>query len=269
MKLIAEIGINHNGLLDHAVELGMWAEKAGFDYIKLQKRTPEKCVPKAQQKKMKSTPWGEMTYLDYKKVIELDKNDYKYLKSQYDKIGVFASVWDMESAEIMESVDSSIVKVPSAKLTDHELLKWCRDHFETLIISTGMSTEAEIESAVSKCGPDVIIHTNSVYPTPTEHCNLGYIRHLMAKYPYLQIGYSSHYYGLTDCFAAAAMGVTWIEKHVTLDRNMWGSDQASSVEPVGMIKLAKGLRDIEAMMGGDCDRVLYPGEEIKKEALRG
>lgn len=265
-KIIAEIGINHNGSINNAMELKKIADVVGFDYVKLQKRTPEKCVPETQKSKIKSTPWGEMTYLEYKKRLELDKRDLGVYSSCG---GVFFSVWDMESAEVANSIDHNIVKIPSALLTDKELTKWCRDHFDMLIVSTGMSTQKEIEDAVSHCDPDVIMHTNSVYPTPVDQCNLGYIRQLQSMYPSKEIGYSSHYYGLTDCFAAVAMGATWIEKHVTLDRNMWGSDQASSVEPVGMVKLVKGIRDIEKMMAGDCDRVLYPGEEIKKESLRG
>jgi N-acetylneuraminate synthase len=269
MNIIAEIGINHNGDQKLAVKLANMATLAGFDYIKFQKRTPHLCVPTDQNIKPKATPWGKMTYLEYKERLEFIATIYSTI--QEDRIQgskMFFSVWDMESAQKMKKY-AKIVKIPSAKLTDHMLGNYCRENYRTVILSTGMSTEKEIEKAVKAYSPDVIMHTNSVYPTPVDQCNLGYIKHLQEKYPNKEIGYSSHYYGLSDCFAAAAMGVTWIEKHITLDQEMWGSDQKSSVAPVGMMKLVKGIRDVQRMMQGNEPRKLYDGEEIKRESLRG
>jgi N-acetylneuraminate synthase len=270
INLIGEIGINHNGNMEIAKELCDIAMIAGFDYVKFQKRTPHLCVPTSQKIKPKSTPWGTMTYLEYKEKIEFIMALYIAMAKECRAIPsrMLFSVWDLESAKGLRKF-SKIIKIPSAKLTDYELGKYCRDNFEKVILSTGMSVEYEIEEAVKAYDPDVIMHTNSVYPTPVNDCNLGYLKHLKAKYRGKEIGYSSHYYGLTDCYAAAAMGVTWIEKHITLNREMWGSDQKSSVEPTGMFKLVKGIRDIESMMDGDFDRKLYPGEEIKRESLRG
>jgi N-acetylneuraminate synthase len=270
INIIAEIGINHNGDMELAKKLCDLSMIAGFDYVKFQKRTPHLCVPTAQKAKIKSTPWGEMTYLEYKEHIEFIMAQYitisKESRTRPEKM--LFSVWDMDSAEGLRRF-SKTIKIPSAKLTDHDLGKYCRKTYDKLILSTGMSTEKEIEEAVKAYNPDVLMHTNSVYPTPIADCNLGYIKYLQFKYPNHEIGYSSHYYGLTDCYAAAALGVTWIEKHITIDREMWGSDQKSSVEPTGMFKLVKGIRDMEKMMRGNCDREVYPGEEIKRESLRG
>jgi len=268
IKLIAEIGINHNGSLALAKQLIDEAVVAKFDYVKFQKRTPDICVPEHQKNEPRETPWGTISYLDYKHKLEFSKEEYKEINSYCIERGIkwFASVWDIPSAEFM-STFVSIAKIPSAQLTNLDLLKRSRQLFDTLIISTGMSTEAEIKTAIKIATPDVVMHTNSTYPSPVEHLNLDYIRWLIDTYT-IDVGYSGHEYGLTTTFATVPMGVKWIERHITIDRTMWGSDQLSSVEPIGMIKLVKGVRAIEKALGGYGPRSLLTGELSKKEKLR-
>ena len=249
VKIIAEIGINHNGDINIAKELIMAAKVAKCDYAKIQKRTPDLCVPEHQKNKMRKTPWGEIKYIDYKKRIEFNMKQIKELKEFSDSIGItfFASVWDIPSVDDMADV-CKIGKIPSALITDLELCKYAREKFDTLIVSTGMSTEKEIEACIAVCNPDVVMHTNSTYPCPPEDLNLRYIQHLKKKYPNKEIGYSGHEYCLPTTYAAVALGATWVERHITLDRNMWGSDQKSSVEPAGLFHLTASIRNVEKAM---------------------
>jgi N-acetylneuraminate synthase len=269
VKIIGEIGINHNGDLDLCKKIIDAAVLAGCDYVKFQKRNPDICVPEEQKSKPKSTPWGEMTYLDYKYKVEFGKKEYdeidRYCKEK--EIGWFASVWDKDSVDFMSQYNS-ISKIPSALITDKELVEYARSKFDYLIISTGMSTEEEIELAVKYSNPDVIMHTNSTYPSPIDELNLEYLHWLKDKYK-KKIGYSGHEYGLVTTFATIPMGVTWVERHITLDRTMWGSDQVASVEPAGLIKLVKGIRDIEKSLGGNSERQLLKSELSKRKSLRG
>lgn len=268
VKVIAEGGINHNGSLATAKCLVDTAVIAGCDYIKWQKRTPDLCVPEEQKSKPKSTPWGDMTYIDYKHRVEFGESEYKELIDYCgDRIKCFASVWDKPSVDFMKPL-SNITKIPSALITDLDLCKYARDNFETLIISTGMSTEEEIEKCMEACKPDVVMHTNSTYPSPTEELNLEYIRYLRDKWT-AQVGYSGHEYGLVTTFAAVAVGATWVERHITLDRTMWGSDHLASVEPHGLIKLVKGIRNIAKSMGEYGPRDIFESEKAKRKSLRG
>jgi len=269
-KIISEIGINHNGSMDLCKELIMLSKVAGADYVKIQKRNPDVCVPENQKSKRRMTPWGEMSYLEYKHKMEFSEEQIKELCEYSQSMGIefFASVWDVDSARLMAKY-TKIAKLGSASITDHELCRVTRELFDFVIISTGMSTEEEVEAAVAASKPDVIMHTNSTYPCPVEDLNLRYIEHLKAKYPNVEIGWSGHEYGLVTSFAAVAMGSTWVERHVTLDRNMWGSDQSSSIEPSGLIKLVKGIRDIEkASQYEPGPRKQFPGESAKRESLR-
>jgi len=268
-KVIAEIGINHNGSVDIATKLIDVASIAGCDYVKFQKRTPDLCVPDDQKNKLRQTPWGEIKYIDYKKRIEFEEKEFDQIFSYAKEKGVecFASVWDLPSVDFMKKY-GNISKIPSALITDLDLCRYARNNFETLIISTGMSTEEEIEKCVAACNPDVIMHTNSTYPSPVSELNLNYIKWLQDKYP-AEIGYSGHEYGLVTTFAAVAMGCTWVERHLTLDRTMWGSDQVASVEPQGFMKLTKGIRDIDSAMGIKAARVCLGGELDKRKSLRG
>ena len=269
-KIIAEIGINHNGSINIAKDLIDLSKVAGCDYVKFQKRTPDICVPEAQKSKMRVTPWGEMTYIDYKKRIEFEEEQYDYLFDYCRKIGIgcFASVWDNPSVDFMSKY-TDITKIPSALITNHELCSYAREKNDFLIVSTGMSTEEEIEKNVDICSPDVIMHTNSSYPSKVEELNLNYIKWLANKYPQSEIGYSGHEYGLVTTFAAVALGCTWVERHITLDRNMWGSDHKSSIEPSGLIKLVKGIRDIEKSLGSGGPRQVLGSELDKRKSLRG
>ena len=168
-KIIAEIGINHNGDIELCKKMIMLSKVAGCDYAKIQKRNPDVCVPEAQKTKMRKTPWGEMTYLDYKKRIEFSEEQIKELCEFSKNIGIefFASVWDVDSVAIMAKY-TKIAKIGSASITDLELCKAAREAFDYLIVSTGMSTEEEIEKCIEVCNPDVVMHTNSTYPCPVE-----------------------------------------------------------------------------------------------------
>ena len=270
VKVIAEIGINHNGDLDIAKRMIDIAASAGCDYVKFQKRNPEVCVPEAQKSKLRDTPWGEMSYIDYKWKVEFGKDEYdeidRYCKEK--NIGWFASVWDIDSVNFMSQY-VKIAKIPSALITNDALCKYAREKFGALIISTGMSTEEEIEQCVKICNPEVIMHTNSTYPSPVNELNLTYIKWLQDKYQ-TPIGYSGHEFGLVTTFAAVALGVDWVERHITLDRSMWGSDHVASVEPIGIWKLVHGIRDVESSLGGaPGPRKLFDSELAKRKTLRG
>lgn len=271
VKIISEIGINHNGSIDLCKKMIMLSKVAGADYVKIQKRNPDICIPEYQKIKPKKTPWGDMTYLDYKYKIEFDEKQIKEL-CEYSKsleIEFFASVWDIDSAKLMSKY-TRIAKLGSASITDLELCRVTRELFDTVIISTGMSTEKEIDMAIEASKPDVIMHTNSTYPCPLEDLNLRYMEHMKTKWgDKVQIGYSGHEYGLVTTYAAVAMGAQWIERHITLDKNMWGSDQSSSIEPSGLIKLITGIRAIEkACQYPPGPRKQFEKENVKKKSLR-
>lgn len=269
-KVIAEIGINHNGSVELAKRLIDAAVLSGCDYAKFQKRTPDICVPEHQKNKMRKTPWGEITYLEYKKKIEFEQQEYDelfdYVKDK--PIEIFSSVWDKPSVDFMKQYGGPM-KIGSALITDLDLCRHARDNTDLLIISTGMSTEEEIEKCISACNPDVIMHTNSTYPSPVAELNLNYINWLREKYPNKEIGYSGHEYGLVTTMSTITMGCSWIERHLTLDRTMWGSDQLASVEPQGFMKLTKGIRDLEKALGQGGPRVCLGSEEEKRRSLRG
>lgn len=246
------------------------SKMAGAQYVKIQKRNPNVCVPEEQKNKVKNTPWGEMTYLEYKERIEFSEEQIKELCnfSKESDIIFFASVWDVDSAKLMAKY-TNIAKLGSASITDTELCRVTRELFDFVIISTGMSTEEEIEKAVKEANPDVIMHTNSTYPCPVEDINLKYINHLKNKYPSKEIGYSGHEKGLVSTFASVALGATWIERHVTLDKQMWGSDQESSIDPSELFLLVKGIKEINlATQYKEGPRKQFEGENLKKKSLR-
>lgn len=271
VKIISEVGINHNGSIEKCKELIMLSKVSGADYVKIQKRNPDICVPEHQKTKMRKTPWGEMTYLEYKHRMEFSEEQIKELCEYSQSIGIefFASVWDLDSVKVMSKY-TKIAKLGSASINDLELCKATREAFDVVIISTGMSTEEEIDAAVEASKPDVIMHTNSTYPCPVEDLNLRYMEHMKEKWgKSMEIGYSGHEFGLVTTYAAVAMGATWVERHVTLDRNMWGSDHSSSIEPDGLIKLVKGIRSIEkATQYEPGPRKQFEGENTKKDSLR-
>tara|TARA_Y100000992_G_scaffold301314_1_gene271906 strand:+ start:405 stop:1223 length:819 start_codon:yes stop_codon:yes gene_type:complete len=270
IKIIAEIGINHNGSLALAKKLIDAAVIAGCDYVKFQKRNPNTCVPEQQKSKEKITPWGNMAYIDYKHKLEFGKKEYDEIDRYCSKKGMkwFASVWDIDSVDFMAHY-TDITKIPSAHMTNYDLLNYIKKKNNFVMLSTGMSNQKEIEKSIQDAKPDVIFHTNSTYPCPVEELNLNYINSLKSKYPNKAIGYSGHEYGLVTTFAAVALGAEYVERHITLDRTMWGSDQIASIEPAGVMKLVKGIRDIEKALGDSGPRKIFGGELEKLKALRG
>lgn len=269
--LIAEIGINHNGSLELALRLIEEAVKAGFDAVKFQKRTPELCTPRDQWDIMRDTPWGRMRYIDYRYKVELSEAEYAAIDrlARQHNIIWFASCWDEPSVDFMEQFNVPLYKAASASLTDISLLKKKKSTGKPLIVSTGMSTMEEIEAAVDAVGTDnlLIAHATSAYPCAVSELNLRMIQTLQRRYPDVPIGYSGHETGLATTLAAVALGACFVERHVTLDRAMWGSDQAASVEPVGMAKLVRDIRDIEAALGDGIKRV-YESEMGQRQKLR-
>lgn len=269
--IIAEIGINHNGSLEITKKLIDAAKAAGCDAVKFQKRTPEICVPKDQWNIERDTPWGRMTYIDYRFKVEFGKEDYaqidKYCKEK--DIIWFASCWDEEAVDFIEQFDVPIYKTASASLTDKELLIKHRNLNKPIIVSTGMSTMEEIEEAEKLFDKKniLIAHSTSSYPCPNEELNLKMITTLREKYPTIPIGYSGHETGLAPTWAAVSLGASFVERHITLDRAMWGSDQAASVEPNGFNRLVRNIRDIEIALGDGIKKV-YPSEINARTKLR-
>jgi len=269
--IIAEIGINHNGSLKLAKKLIREAKVAGCDAVKFQKRTPELCVPNDQWFIERDTPWGRMTYIDYRHKVELSLHDYSEidLYCRKNEIDWFASCWDEESVEFIEQFDVPIYKVASASLTDIELMKRKRETGKPIIISTGMSTLDEIDFAVEALGREnlLIAQSTSNYPCKLEELNLKVIQTLKKLYPENPIGYSGHETGLAPTCAAVALGAAFVERHITLDRAMWGTDQAASVEVTGFKRLVENIRDIEKSLGDGVKRV-YESELGTRKKLR-
>jgi N-acetylneuraminate synthase len=239
--------------------------------VKFQKRTPELCVPKDQWAIERDTPWGRMTYIEYRRRIELSAEDYAAIDRHCRERGIawFASCWDEPSVDFLETFAPPCYKAASASLTDHALLRRMKATGKPLMISTGMSTMEEIEAAVAAIGTDdlLIAHATSAYPCPVDSLNLRMIDTLRARYPRCPIGYSGHETGLAPSFAAVSLGATFVERHITLDRAMWGSDQAASVEIGGLIRLVSNIRDIERSLGDGVKRV-YASELLQRQKLR-
>lgn len=269
--VIAEIGINHNGSLEIAKKLIDGAKVTGCDAVKFQKRTPEICVPKDQWYVERDTPWGRMTYIDYRHKVEFSKDDYsvidKYCKEK--DIVWFASCWDEEAVDFIEQFDVPFYKTASASLTDTNLLIKHKQINKPIIVSTGMSTMEEIETAekIFEKKNILIAHSTSAYPCANEELNLSVITTLRNKYPTIPIGYSGHETGLAPTWAAVALGASFVERHITLDRAMWGSDQAASVEINGFNRLIRNIRDIEIALGDGVKKV-YASELSQKTKLR-
>ncbi len=268
--IVAEIGINHNGSLQIAKDLILAAKSAGVDAVKFQKRTPELCVPKEQQSQMRETPWGYITYLEYRHKVEFGKEEYQEIDALCKEIGMdwFASVWDNVSVDFMEEFSPLCYKLPSAALTDDELLLRVRQTGRPIILSTGMSTLKQIEHAVTLTGLEnlLIAHCTSTYPCDPKELNLRMIETLRKKFP-CPIGYSGHEVGLVTSVVAVALGACLVERHFTLDRAMWGNDQAASVEPGGFQRLVKYIRVTEQALGDGVKKV-YDSELSSLKKLR-
>ena len=269
--IIAEIGINHNGSIELAKKMIDGAVRAGCNAVKFQKRTPEICVPIHQQDVLRETPWVVIPYLEYRRKVEFGFEDYveidRYCKEK--NIVWFASYWDIPSVEFMKEFDVPLIKVSSAMLTDTSLLLSIRQAGLPVIISTGMSTMEEIERAVTLLGEHklLIAHTTSVYPCNDEELNLRMITTLQRRFPWAIVGYSGHEIGLPTTIAAVALGAFFIERHITLERAMWGTDQASSVEIHGMELLVRNIRCVEKALGDGVKRI-YANELSAKNKMR-
>jgi len=268
--VIAEIGINHNGDVGIAKSLIDVAVEAGCQAVKFQKRTPEISTPEAQKNIPRDTPWGQMTYLDYKRRIEFGDAEYSEIAQYCQKKGIdwFASPWDVPSVEFLERHGVIAHKVASASVTDIELLEALRATGKPVILSTGMSTMDEIERAVEVLGTDklVILHATSTYPLDPSEANLRVMDALRARFD-VPVGYSGHETGLQISLAAVGMGANALERHITLDRAMWGTDHSASLEPGGLSRLVRDVRIIESALGDGVKRV-WESEEGPRQKLR-
>ncbi len=269
--VIGEIGINHNGDVEIAKKIIAGAKHAGVDAVKFQKRTPEICVHKDQWDIERDTPWGRMTYIDYRHKVEFNEEQYSEIDRYCKEIGMtwFASCWDEPSVDFIEKFDPPLYKTASASLTDFSLLEKVNKLNKPVIMSTGMSTMEEIEKSVSVMNKNnlMIAHATSAYPCKNEELNLKMIETLKNKYSDIPIGYSGHEVGLAPTWAAVALGACFVERHITLDRAMWGTDQAASVEINGMERLISSIRDIELALGDGIKKV-YDSELCQIKKLR-
>jgi sialic acid synthase SpsE len=268
--IIAEIGINHNGDIEIAKQLMDVAVETGCDAVKFQKRTPEICVPEEQKSIPRETPWGSMTYFEYKKRIEFEQNEFEQIDAYAKKIGIdwFASPWDVPSVNFLEGFNVPCQKIASACLTDSELLTAINKTKTTTILSTGMSSIQEIDKAVSLLNdvPLAIAQATSTYPAEASELNLRAIQTFAEKYK-VPVGYSGHERGLQVTIAAVALGATFIERHITLDRSMWGTDHSASLEPEGLKKLVRDIRVVELALG-DGKKKVYDSEIPIRAKLR-
>ena len=269
--IVAEIGINHNGELDIAKQMIDAAVHAGVDAVKFQKRTPDIATPPEQQKQMRETPWGYITYLDYRYKVEFTEEQYCEIDRYCQEKGIawLVSVWDQPSVDFMEKFDTPAYKIPSASLTDFGLIRKARASGRPLILSSGMSTMEQIRQAVEIAGEEnlVLMHCTSTYPCEPEELNLRMVETLRRQFPNIPVGYSGHEVGLVPTAVAVALGACMVERHLTLDRAMWGSDQAASVEPGGFERLVKYIRVSEAALGDGVKKV-YESELGSMKRLR-
>jgi sialic acid synthase SpsE len=268
--VIAEIGINHNGDIEIAKQLMDVAVETGCDAVKFQKRTPEICVPEEQKSIPRETPWGSMTYFEYKKRIEFEQPEFEQIDAYAKKIGIdwFASPWDVPSVDFLESFNVPCQKIASACLTDSELLSAVNKTKTTTILSTGMSSMPEIDKAVDLLNnvPLAIAQATSTYPAEASELNLRAIQTFAEKYK-VPVGYSGHERGLQVTIAAVALGAVFVERHITLDRSMWGTDHSASLEPEGLKKLVRDIRIIELALG-DGKKKVYDSEIPIRAKLR-
>lgn len=268
--IAAEIGINHNGSLDLALQLIDAAADAGCDAVKFQKRTPELCVPESQRARIRSTPWGDMTYMEYRHRMEFGAQEFRAIDGRCTERGLvwFASPWDVESVDFLEQFAPVAYKVPSALVTHADVLERVAATSRTIVLSTGMSMLDTVRQAVQLVGADhlLLTHCTSTYPCPPDELNLRVIQTLQAEFD-CPVGYSGHEVGLPTTLAAVCLGACYVERHITLDRSMWGSDHAASVEPEGFKRLVRYIRGVEAALGDGVKRV-YDSELPIRERLR-
>jgi N-acetylneuraminate synthase len=267
--VIAEVGINHNGDVALAKKLVAAAVTAGADAVKFQKRTVEVVYGEEELARPRESPFGT-TNGDLKHGLELNEAAYREIDAFCASLDVpwFASCWDEASVDFVERFDPPCYKIASASLTDDALLEHTRETGKPIVLSTGMSSLEQIDHAVDVLGRDglVLMHTTSTYPSSTEELNLRVIPTLRERYR-LPVGYSGHEVGLATTLAAVALGACAVERHITLDRAMWGSDQAASVEPHGIARMVRDIRGVEAALG-DGEKRIYPSEVPVMEKLR-
>ncbi len=270
--LIAEVGINHNGDLGLAKQLIEMAASAGCDVVKFQKRNPEVCVPPSQKNVIMETPFGKMAYQEYRKRMEFGRVEYDIIDNycRQKKIEWTASVWDRDSASFMLDYGTPFIKIPSAMIVDEGLVRFVAENYDAVMISTGMSTEDEIERCVKWLEglTLTVMHCVSAYPAGDGDLNLLYIQQLKTKFPHCGIGYSSHDSGIGACIAARALGAEVIEKHITLSREMWGRDQKASIEFDELTLLARELKRVPLWLGRPIK--IIAGDELEnRRRLRG
>jgi len=269
--VIAEIGINHNGDLGIAKQMIDAAVHAGADAVKFQKRTPEVATPLEQQNQMRETPWGYISYLEYRYKVEFNEEQYCEIDKYCREKGIawMVSVWDEPSVDFMQEFDTPAYKIPSASLTDVKLIRKARATGKPLILSSGMSTMDQIRKGVEIADEAnlTLMHCTSTYPCEPQELNLRMVETLRREFPNIPIGYSGHEVGLVPSAVAVALGACMVERHLTLDRAMWGSDQAASVEPGGFERLVKYLRVTEASLGDGVKKV-YESEKGSLKRLR-
>lgn len=279
--IIGEIGINHQGDINIAKKLIDIAAAAGCDAVKFQKRNPHVAVPEDQKNKPRKWQGEDMTYLEYKLRTEFGKEEYDEIDDYCKKQGIAwsASPWDLDSLKFLDQYDIPFIKLPSAMLTNHTLLAATVQTGKRVIFSTGMSTEEEIEKAVAVLRREQsfsgnvdnrigLLHCNSTYPAPINELNLSGILTLKDKYPDFEIGYSGHEMTLGTTVASIMLGASIIERHITLDRNMEGSDHSASVTPWGLFKLVNGIRELEAAYGDGVIKVTDSEKPVRAK-LRG
>ena len=268
--LIAEIGINHNGSIDNAKKLIDLAKACEFNAVKFQKRNPDISIPKDQKNKLRQTPWGEMTYLDYKKKIEFGKKEFneidRYCKRK--KIFWFASAWDVESVDFLKRYKLRYNKVASAMIKNIELLKKIASEKKLTFISTGMCNLKDIQKCIKifkekKC-KFILMHCVSNYPCPLEDLNLNMIPVLKKKFK-CEIGYSGHESHVSPSIMAYFLGARYIERHITLDRSMWGTDQAASLAENGMRTLSNILNKTNKVLGDGIKKISKREKELIKK----
>lgn len=271
--LIAEIGINHNGDLQMAKKLIDATFACSWDCVKFQKRNPDICVPKSQRNARKATPWGEMTYLEYKRRMEFGQEEYDYIDRycRQKPLDWTLSVWDLDSLRFAMQYDLPFLKIPSARLTNHKLIKEACLTKLPVVLSTGMSTLKEMDKAVAIlekfASQYVLLHCNSSYPAKIDELNLKMIPELKKRYGCI-VGYSGHEYGLDPTTVAVSLGARVIERHITLDHSLWGTDHSSSVEIQGMDKLYKQINSVGKILGHG-KKILFESEKVVKRKLRG
>jgi len=252
--LIGEIGINHNGSLKLAKKLIDLAKSCGFDAVKFQKRNPDVSTPETQKEVIRETPWGRMSYLDYKKKIEFGKKEFdvidKYCKLK--KINWFASPWDLDSVNFLRKYKLTYNKIASAMVTNLKLVEQISKQKKITFISTGMSTIKDIERVVKIFKKNkskfILMHCVSNYPCPSEKLNLNAIITLKKKFK-CEVGYSGHESEVSPTFLAYFLGAKYIERHITLDRSMWGTDQSASLSESGMRNLSNILNKSRIVLG--------------------